>query len=614
MKKIYLIIFLWTLLPFLGNAQEDTAVAQVNELDNLLKQTESIRISDSLKRLDLENQYNLLKENESRKKEQLMREINKLRSRDSIRNADLQLKAQQIIKSAKRYPVTLLSDTLFFIYANMGPSSPRERASNISARIRKLYENDFFKSDSLIAVESDNTVDISYKDVILMSVSDLDARIANVSKSDLAMRYIGRIRSAIVSAKKENGITRILIRLGLAVIVIGLILLLIWLIGKIHARMVRLMIRKKDSILRDYTYKNYTFLTASQGLKILYVLLNLARWFFIILSLYLVLPIVFSLFPFTQMWAGTLFKLVWEPFKGLFLAIWDYLPNLFTIAVIFIVFRYCLRAIKYIFSEIALERLKISGFHADWAMPTFSIVRFLIYDFNFVLIFTYMPGYNSDIFKGVSVFLGILFSLGSSSAIANSVAGLVITYMRPFKIGDRIRIGDITGDVIEKTLLVTRLRTIKNEEITMPNSAILTGNTINYSTCSKNEGLIIHSTVTIGYDTPWKDIHDALIAAALKTDLILPHPAPFVLQTSLDDFYVSYQINAYIHEANQMADIYSHLHENIQDVCNERGIEIMSPHYRAQRDGNKTTIPAPYLPLNYSSPKFAIDVKKNEEK
>jgi small-conductance mechanosensitive channel len=167
--------------------------------------------------------------------------------------------------------------------------------------------------------------------------------------------------------------------------------------------------------------------------------------------------------------------------------------------------------------------------------------------------------------------------------------------MRLFKKGDRVKIGEVVGDVIEKSLLVTRVRTTKNEIISIPNSTVMSSHTINFSSDAPEKGLIIYTTVTIGYDVPWRDMHQALIDAALKTELVLKEPTPFVLQTSLDDFYVSYQINAYIREANKQATIYSNLHQNIQDVCNERGIEIMSPHYRSARDGNMTTIPANYL-------------------
>jgi small-conductance mechanosensitive channel len=186
-------------------------------------------------------------------------------------------------------------------------------------------------------------------------------------------------------------------------------------------------------------------------------------------------------------------------------------------------------------------------------------------------------------------------SFGSSSAISNAVAGIVITYMRPFKIGDRIRVGEYSGDVIEKSILMTRIRTIKNEEITIPNSTILSGQTINFTTFAKDSGLVLHTSVTIGYDVPWRDLQAALLTAADRTPMVLKEPKPFVLQTSLDDFYVSYQLNVYTQEASKQLQIYSELHANILDTCNETGIEIMSPHYRAERDGNTTTIPKEYL-------------------
>jgi small-conductance mechanosensitive channel len=227
----------------------------------------------------------------------------------------------------------------------------------------------------------------------------------------------------------------------------------------------------------------------------------------------------------------------------------------------------------------------------------------------FVVVWPYLPGSDSAIFQGVSVFLGILFSLGSSSAIANMVAGFVLTYMRSFKIGDRIKIGDITGDVMERTLLITRLRTIKNEDITIPNAMILNNHTTNFTTCSQQngKGLVLHTTVTIGYDVPWPKVHQALIDAALACPDVEKNPSPFVLQTSLDDFYVSYQLNAYTFTTNKMALIYSDIHQNIQDKFNEAGIEILSPHYRAQRDGNMVTIPANYLPQDYQVPSFRVE-------
>jgi small-conductance mechanosensitive channel len=227
-----------------------------------------------------------------------------------------------------------------------------------------------------------------------------------------------------------------------------------------------------------------------------------------------------------------------------------------------------------------------------------------------VLIFPNLPGSDSAIFKGVSVFVGLLVSLGSSSAISNVVAGLVITYMRPFTLGDRITIGSVTGDVVEKTLLVTRIRTIYNELVTIPNAAVLSGNTTNFSSEAQERGYIVHTTVSIGYDAPWKDVHAALIEAAGRTTGMLTEPTPFVLQSSLDDFYVSYQLNGYTQSPSRQALLRSELHQHIQDVCNERGIEIMSPHYRAARDGNTTTIPSDYVPKGYKAPGFKVTITK----
>jgi len=219
------------------------------------------------------------------------------------------------------------------------------------------------------------------------------------------------------------------------------------------------------------------------------------------------------------------------------------------------------------------------------------VLRVLVYAFVFVVIFPYSPGSDSAVFQGVSIFIGILFSLGSSSAVANAVAGLVITYMRPFKVGDRVKISEITGDIIEKSFLVTRIKTVKNEIITLPNASVLSSHTMNYSTVQENSGVILHTTITIGYNEPWRNVHEALIQAAHNTSGILHDPKPFVLQKSLDDFYIAYEINGYTRDVHYMDFIYSDLHTNIQDVFAEKNIEIMSPHYRSLRDGDSTTIP-----------------------
>lgn len=587
----------------------------LNEYNQKLGEVEKLRVADSIKKAELESQLLKLKTTDNLQKEDLLQQLKSIEENEKKRIEDKKAHIESLRNTAKGYPVIgAMKDTLFLIYSKIGASTPKERAINISRKIEKLYEDDFLKADSILVMKSENTFDIIYGEIIIMSISENDAIWYGKGMPELAQSFKETIKNSIVEAKNENSWLKLIARIGLVLLVIGIAWAMIWLIGKGYSKLLLFINSKKDKWLKNISYKDYTFLTAEQELQVVLFLVKIFRWFVYAVLLYITLPIIFSIFPFSRDWADALFHLIWSPFKGVLIAIWEYLPNLFSILVIYFVMKYVIRFVRYIFHEIEAEKLKLSGFHADWAMPTYSIVKFLLYAFMFVLIFPYLPGSDSNIFKGVSVFIGVLFSLGSSSAIANMVAGLVITYMRPFKIGDRIKIGDVTGDVVEKTSLVTRIRTIKNEVITIPNSSVLIGNTTNYSSEAIEKGLIIHTTVTIGYDVPWKDMHQALIDAALRTNLILDEPKPFVLQTSLEDFYVSYQINAYTREAGKQALIYSNLHQNIQDVCNERGIEILSPHYRAARDGNMTTIPADYLPNDYKSPSFNVKVETSNDK
>jgi len=494
-------------------------------------------------------------------------------------------KIESLRSSTKAYPVQgLLHDTLFYVYATIGESAPPERANNISSRIKKLYKDDFLKIDSIKPYVSGHIVGIVYGETVIMVISEIDAIWAKSTSEYLAQAYAEIIKDSIKKAEDNYSLSKIFKRISLILLILFGTWLLFWLVGKTYKKFNEVIGLNKEKWLKNLSFKNYILLSTEQEYKALLFVSKVLKWFVIVIILYIAIPLLLSIFPFTRGWSAALMKLIWTPFRNIFISIWEYLPNLFSIMAIYFVMVYFIRFVKYIFSEIESEKLQLPGFHTDWAMPTFSIVRFILYAFMFVLIFPFLPGSDSLIFRGVSVFVGLLISLGSSSAIGNIIAGLVITYMRPFKIGDRIRIGEIAGDVLEKTLLVTRVRTIKNEIVTIPNSSILTGNTTNFTALSKSDGLIIHTTITIGYDVPWNNVHKALLEAAQKTDRILKDPKPFVLQTSLDDFYIAYQLNAYINEPEKQAAIYSNLHQFIQDVFNEKGIEILSPHYRMNRE------------------------------
>ena len=348
----------------------------------------------------------------------------------------------------------------------------------------------------------------------------------------------------------------------------------------------------RASALRPLRLQGVELLSRGRIIDMLETVLGLIEGLLVLVGALLYASLVLDFFPWTQDASRALLAYAAAALVAIGSATLGYLPKLVFIAVVVTVVRYLLRFVAFLFSQVERGALVFEGFHPEWAAPTFKLLRAFVLTLALIVILPYLPGFDSPAFKGVSVALGLLLSLGSSSAIANAIAGLVLTYMRPFKVGDRVQIASTTGDVVEKSLLVTRVRTIKNEEVTIANSLVLGSHIVNYSASAREAGLILHTAVTIGYDAPWRKVHDLLIAAALATPRIRATPEPFVLQTSLGDFFVTYQLNAYTSEPADMALTYAHLHENIQDRFAEAGIEIMSPHYAALRNGDRSTIPA----------------------
>ena len=364
-------------------------------------------------------------------------------------------------------------------------------------------------------------------------------------------------------------------------IIIGQItaIIVLWLIAKVLSKRIS---EHAGERFKPLTFRKLKILTPKQISQMTLGLIRILKYVITLFQLFITVPIIFSLFPQTEDLANTIFGYILNPLKNIIFGFINYIPNLITIIIILLVTKYILRGLKFFSRHIANEKLKIPGFHPDWAHPTFNILRFLIYAFNVAVIFPYLPGSQSLAFQGVSVFVGVIFSLGSSTAIGNLVAGLVITYMRPFKIGDRIQIQGNTGFVVEKSLMVLRIKTHKNEYITFPNLQVLSASIINYNTSSDEdeEGLILNAQITCSYATPWRTIHEILTEAAQKTTNVLKSPKPFVVQTALDDNYVRYQINCYTKQIAKIPAIYTELFENIQDVFTERGLDMTSPQFR----------------------------------
>ena len=497
--------------------------------------------------------------------------------------------------SLKR-PVVFYEDTLFYIGAKLGPFDPSDRASSFSNKLELLLDSENFDTTLLTTSKDDLAIEILHGDIILGSVTLADGNQNGKEPAILAEQYVNAIKTSYRNNYHSRSLIQNLIRSGLIILVIVIVAFLVTFINKGFNKLIDFILSKWHRYFKGIKIKSFELLSAEKEEQLLKVLMRIFKILLIIVLLYLALPIIFSIIPSTKNLASTLLSYITNPLRSILSSFFGYIPELFMILIVVVITYYLGQFINFISGEIERGNLAIPGFYPEWAKPTFNLLKILVYAFSFIVIFPYLPGSDSPAFQGVSVFLGLLISLGSSSAISNIIAGLVIIYMRAFKIGDRVKIGDTTGDVIEKTMLVTRLRTIKNEEVTIPNSSILNGNTINYSVESHGPGLILHSTVTIGYDVPWRQVHDLLINAALQVEEVIKEPKPFVLQTSLDDFYVSYQINAYTQESKKAAKSYSDLHSAIQDAFTEAGVEIMSPHYRASRDGSDLAIPPKYIP------------------
>ena len=565
-------------LDILNEDTLGTVVAQKPDTDSL----HLLKIKEDLETSRL-NEANLRMEIEQMKL--------KYDAADSLKLAKQRLRIDSLRRMTPGIPVIVEGDTLYYLFAKRGGHTPQQRAEMNAAAITELGKRFNLQPDSVYIDSSDIVTDLMYGNKVLSSFTDQDGLWEGCSRDQWAAAKRKVIVDKLKVMKDEHSLWQLGKRiLYFILVIVGQFLLFkltIWLFNKLKARIQRL----KDTKLKPISIQDYELLDTQKQVNLLVFLASLLRYAVMLLQLILTVPLLFAIFPQTKDLAYKLFSYIWDPIKSIFLGIVEYIPNLFTIFVIWLAVKYLVRLVRYLASEIQSERLKIGGFYADWAMPTFHIVRFLLYAFMIAMIYPYLPGSKSGVFQGISVFVGLIVSLGSSTVIGNIIAGLVITYMRPFKLGDRIKLNDTTGNVIEKTPLVTRIRTPKNEVVTIPNSFIMSSHTVNFSQSARDYGLIIHSEVSIGYDIPWRKTHQLLIEAALNTPGVMDDPRPFVLETSLQDYYPVYQVNAYIKDANQLAQVYSDLHQNIQDRFNEEGIEIMSPHYIATRDGSETTIP-----------------------
>ncbi len=486
--------------------------------------------------------------------------------------------------------VVFENDTLFTLSESIGAFSAQERADAIASRLDELAEDIIVVEDSFNIVESGGFTLINYKDFVIMSVTEEDAKSEGHPKKYLAENYKEIISTSFFDNVQIKSTMSWIKRIGLTLLTLAGLIVIFFLLGRLF-KWINFKVNEYDKKLKRKRKSVLRFIMPKGSQNIFILLSNLVKYVLILFILILYLPLMFSFLPWTKGIVREFYGYITEPVKYVLNGFLNFLPDLFFIIIIYFIAKYIVRVLSKIEQEYENDNITIKGFHKDWAKPTLNIVKVIVYAFALIFMFPYLPGSDSPAFKGVSLFLGVLFSLGSTSAISNLVAGIVITYMRPFAVGDRVKIGETMGDVIEKTTLVTKIRTLKNEEVTIPNATIINAHLWNYSKTTKDLGLILHTSVTIGYDIKWETVNKLLLKAARRTTLVQKDPKPFVLQKSLDDFYVNYEINVYTKQAKKMPLIYSELHKNILEDFNAAGVEILSPHYNAIRDGNDKSIP-----------------------
>lgn len=572
-------------------AQLGKAVREILTGDSVATRTAVRNDSDSVRMADMKKELEEARLSEANMRMEMEQMRLKAFAADSVKLAQQRARIDSLRQFTPGVPVVVEGDTLFYLYTKRGGYTPLQRAEMIDAAIMQLGKRFTLHPDSVYIESSDIVTDLMYGNKVIASFTDQDGLWEGRSREQLATDKRKIVVQKLKELKEEHSLWQLGKRILYFVLVLAGQYLLFWLTGWLFRKLKVRIQKLKDTRLKPISIQNYELLDTQRQVNLLIFLSNLLRYVIMLLQLLITVPLLFAIFPQTKGLAYQIFSYIWNPIKNILVGIVDYIPNLFAILIICFAVKYLVRLVHYLSREVEAGRLKFGGFYPDWAMPTYHIIRFLLYAFMIAMIYPYLPGAKNGVFQGISVFVGLIISLGSSTVIGNVIAGLVITYMRPFKLGDRIQLNDTTGNVIEKTPLVTRIKTPKNEVVTIPNSFIMSSHTVNYSASAREYGLIIHSEVTIGYDVPWRQIHQLLIEAALNTPGVIDDPRPFVLETSLSDWYPVYQINAYIREADKLAQIYSDLHQNIQDRFNEAGIEIMSPHYMAMRDGNESTIP-----------------------
>ncbi|MCU0620211.1 MAG: mechanosensitive ion channel family protein [Gemmatimonadales bacterium] len=511
--------------------------------------------------------------------------------------------------AADSLPVVVHGDTLFHVAAAIPPFTLQQRVLALRTRFVEAARTADVTRDSVVVSESDRGSLLVMGEAIVAVVLDQDAEAAGMPRRELALRWAEGANRGLRHAASETRWRNLLLSVGEALLATAVFVALVWLLARVNRWLTRRFHAWAAARVEQSQIGQLRLVTPAQLARGVLAIARLLRFAALAALTYFWLVALLGSFPRTRGMAGQLLGYVVEPLQRMLSAVVAYLPSLLFIVLAVLALRAVLQLIRSVFTAVGTGSLSFEGFPAEWADPTYKIVRTMVLVFGLILIFPYLPGAGSDAFKAISLFAGALFSLGSSGAVANIVAGTVITYTRAFKVGDSVRIGDAEGTVLEQSLLVTRLRNASGIEISIPSATVLAGHVRNYSTMAAEGRLVLQTRVTIGYDVPWRRIHQLLLEAAARTEGVRSDPAPFVVQEALNDYYPTYCLHVYTDQATgmQRMQLVSRLNEQVQDAFFAGGVEILSPAYTAIRDGNRTAMPAEYLPPGYRAPGFGLE-------
>ena len=505
----------------------------------------------------------------------------------SVQSAERRAAAAESVVEQPTAPVVLDGVTLFRV---RGISSyPAERrAAEIANRIAAVAADRAIPAESLTVQDTPTASIVVAKGQRLFGVLDADAELEGLTRQLVARAYRGRVAEAITEFRRDREASTLWKDFYRAAIATLGFLLLVELDRRTLRRVRGAVTARYRSKVQDVRFSTVEIVRGDQIWNVLQHAVRILAVLVAFVAAYVYLNYVLVLFPWTRALGRSLTNILVQPLKTLATGFLAFIPDLVFLIILAVITRWILRLVRLYFARVAEGETEVRGFDADWAKPTERIVRFVIVAMALVIAYPYIPGSDSEAFKGIGVVVGLMFSLGSASIIGNLVAGLGIAFRRAFRVGDRVRIGDTVGEVTQVELLTTYLRSPKNEQIVIPNSLILNNEVVNYSALVRSgAGLIVHTNVGIGYETPWRQVEAMLIQAARRTPGIRAEPEPFVLQRSLGDFAVNYEINAYTDEPRRILATYSDLHRNILDVFNEYGVQIMTPAYEGDPEQPK---------------------------